>query len=770
VTARLRQLALAARGAGAAMCIDMEMRAHKPMTLEVFRRLRADPALRDWPHLAVTLQAYLRETPDDLQALLDWARRGGLPLTLRLVKGAYWDAEVAAAGRRDRPVPVYASQAETDAAFERLLAAILSAGDLCRLACATHSVRSVAVALARAQAAGLPAARLEFQALYGMAEPCAEAVLAAVGRLRLYCPVGGLAPGAAYMVRRLVENTAPGAFLRRAFIEGAPADALLAAPHAAPHAAPAQANELPGAAAFRNEPDADWTLPHVRDAARRALEKVRGGLGRTWPLHVGGRDVETADLWDSANPARPAEVVGRVCQAGPAEVESAVAAADDAPPAWRDAPPDRRAALLRAAAELARVRLPELAAWEVLECAKPWDEAWADVTEAIDYLEYYAADMLRLAAPRALGSTPGETDDLLYQGKGVAVVIAPWNFPLAISCGMSAAAIVAGNTVVYKPSEHSPVIGRLLADLFREAGAPPGVFNYVPGRREIIGDRLTSDPRVAVIAFTGSAAVGLHVVRTAAETPPGQGHVKRVIAEMGGKNAIIVDDDADLDEAVPGVLASAFGYAGQKCSACSRVIVTAGIRGRFLERLVEAARGLPIGSPEDPATAVGPLISAAAKEKVLGYVDLAAREGRIVYKGTAPAGDGHYAPLVIADGIRPEHRLAREEVFGPVLAVMQVDSFDQALEWALAAPFALTGGVFSRSPAHLDAARRRFRVGNLYLNRGCTGAKVGRQPFGGFGLSGVGSKAGGPDYLLQFLDPRTVTENTLRRGVLPAAE
>ena len=438
-------------------------------------------------------------------------------------------------------------------------------------------------------------------------------------------------------------------------------------------------------------------------------------------------------------------------------------------PAWRDTPAVERAACLTRAAEVARRRLVELSAWQTLEGGKQWQQAYLDVTEAIDFFDYYAGEMLRLAEPREMAHLPGETNVCLYEPKGVAAVIAPWNFPLAISAGMAAAAIVAGCPVVYKPSRLTPVVGHTLCQILREAGLPRGVFNCCPGRSRVMGDHLVEHPDVAVIAFTGSMEVGLRIVEKAGHTRPGQRQVKKVIAEMGGKNALIIDDDADLDEAIPALIYSAFGYQGQKCSACSRAIVLDAIYGRFIDRLVDAARSVAIGPAEDPANTMGPVIDASAQQTILEYAELARTEGTIAYASDVPD-TGCYVPLTIVTGITPEHRLAQEEIFGPVLAVMRAKDFDQAIEWANSTRFALTGGLFSRSPGHIERARREFRVGNLYLNRTITGATVGRQPFGGFAMSGLGSKAGGPDYLLHFLDPRTLTENTLRRGFAPPAE
>ncbi|MBP8305021.1 MAG: aldehyde dehydrogenase family protein, partial [Phycisphaerae bacterium] len=399
-------------------------------------------------------------------------------------------------------------------------------------------------------------------------------------------------------------------------------------------------------------------------------------------------------------------------------------------------------------------------AWQVLEEGKQWAQAYNDVAEAIDFLEYNAREAIRLGEPRDMGTYGGEVNRYFYQPKGLTAVISPWNFPLAISCGMSSAAIAAGSCVVFKPSNQAAVVGHHLVDVFREVGLPDGVFNYCPGPGSQIGDYLVDHPKIAVIAFTGSMEVGLRIIERAGRVGKGQSFVKKVISEMGGKNAIVIDEDADVEKAVSAVLYSAFGYQGQKCSACSRVIVVDAIYGRFVQRLVEEARKLKVGPAEDPANGMGAVIDGAAQRKILEYVELAAQEGRLLVRSEVP-NKGYYVPLTIVEGITPDCRLAQEEVFGPVLAVMRAEDFDQALDWANSTQFALTGGVFSRNRAHLDKARLQFRVGNLYFNRGCVGALVKVQPFGGFKMSGVGTKAGGPDYLVHFMDPRCVTEDPL---------
>jgi RHH-type proline utilization regulon transcriptional repressor/proline dehydrogenase/delta 1-pyrroline-5-carboxylate dehydrogenase len=777
ILARMKAIYGRVANLGGFMCIDMESHRYKDITLEVFRRLRSDAQFRDYAHLGIALQAYLRGTDGDLDSLLAWAKTNNLPISIRLVKGAYWDYETVVAKQNGWEIPVHTHKPETDAAFERQARRILENHPICHLACGSHNIRTISAVMETARALDVPEDRYEFQVLYGMAEPVRKGLLNVARRVRLYCPYGELIPGMAYLVRRLLENTANESFLRQSFAEQADIERLLENPLKTLERE--RGKTEPGAhseggcsdqvAAFENEPAVDFTQEVQRRAFPEAIAYVRRQLGKTYPLFIGGENVTTDDVVPSVNPANPSEVIGHVCQAGTNEVASAIAAAKRAFPAWRDKPPHARAEYLFKAADIARRRLFELAAWQVHEVGKQWDQAHADVTEAIDYLKYYAREMTRLGSPKRLGAAPGEVNQYFYEPKGIAAVIAPWNFPLAISCGMASAAIVAGNCVVFKPSGASPVIGHGLVEIFREAGLPAGVFNFVPGRGSVIGDFLIEHPDISLVAFTGSMEVGLRIIAKAARVHEGQANVKKVIAEMGGKNAVIIDDDADLDEAVPGVLASAFGFQGQKCSACSRVIVLDAIYDRFVERLVAAAKSMKIGPAEDPANAMGAVVDASAQKSIMQYIEIAATEGRILYSSEIPQ-SGYYVPMTIVAGIRPDHRIAQEEIFGPVLAVMRVKDFDQALEWANSTRFALTGGVFGRSPKNLERARREFRVGNLYLNRGITGALVGRQPFGGARMSGVGSKAGGPDYLLQFMDPRTVTENTMRRGFAPIGE
>ncbi len=776
ICARFNPILAKSREIGAFVRIDMEQYKYKDITLEVYRRLRSSPEFRDYRNFGVVLQSYLRDSDQDLEDLIKWARDEDLPCSIRLVKGAYWDYESVIAKQNGWKLPVYTIKAETDAAFERQAHKILENHDICHLACASHNVRSISAVLEMAKLLKVPEDRYEFQVLYGMAEPVRKALQKIAKRVRLYCPYGELIPGMAYLVRRLLENTANESFLRQSFAEEKDIDKLLADPVEVLTSVSAkekvndfkniQTPRKNGKGPFINQPVVDFTLPEVRSAFPEALAQVRRMLGRSYPLLIGGKKVKTEDNVPSVNPAKPSEVVGYVCQAGGKEIDSAITAAKEAFPSWRDTPPRDRAQYLFRAADIARKQIYNLAAWQVLEVGKQWDQAYADVGEAVDFLEYYGREMIRLGKERRMGRAPGELNHYFYQPKGLAAVIAPWNFPLAISCGMSSAAIVAGNCVLYKPSNLSAVDGFTLAEIFQEAGLPKGVFNYIPGRGSVIGDYLVDHPDISVIAFTGSMEVGLRIVERASKVQPNQTGVKKVIAEMGGKNAIIIDDDADLDEAVDHLLHSAFGFQGQKCSACSRAIVLEPIYDKFVRRLVEAAKSLKIGPAEDPANYMGPVVDGSAQQRILEYIQIGMKEGKLLISRDVPD-EGYYVPLTIFTNIRPEHRLAQEEIFGPLLSIMKAKTFEEAIDIATSTKFALTGGVFSRSPKHLEQARRNFRVGNLYLNRGITGALVERQPFGGFKMSGVGSKAGGPDYLLQFMDPRTVTENTMRRGFAP---
>jgi RHH-type proline utilization regulon transcriptional repressor/proline dehydrogenase/delta 1-pyrroline-5-carboxylate dehydrogenase len=467
------------------------------------------------------------------------------------------------------------------------------------------------------------------------------------------------------------------------------------------------------------------------------------------------------------NPSLKREVIGRVASCDANHADLAVVSAADAFLRWSRQSPAVRAELVRQIGDSIRRHRFEWAAWQVLEVGKPWREADADVCEAIDFCEYYAESALMLGQERHRRE-PGEDNSYRYKPRGVAVAIAPWNFPLAILVGMTVGPLAAGCTVVVKPAEQASVLAaRFFQTITDEVDLPTGVLHFVPGVGEVVGARLVEHPAVSVVSFTGSRAVGLNIIETAARTPVGQHHVKSVLAEMGGKNAVIVDDDADLDEAVLGVVQSAFGFSGQKCSACSRVIVLPHVREAFTARLIDAARAVVIGPAENPANTMGPVIDEDAHRRLFAVLEHARREGLTVEAGPATLSDGYFIEPHIILNASPKHRLAQEEFFGPILTLLPADSMDEAIAIANDTDYALTGGIYSRNPRHIEQVRDSLDVGNLYINRKITGAEVDRHPFGGHKLSGTGSKAGGPDYLRHFLIAQTITENTIRRGFAP---
>ncbi|HEX4032466.1 MAG TPA: L-glutamate gamma-semialdehyde dehydrogenase [Terracidiphilus sp.] len=510
---------------------------------------------------------------------------------------------------------------------------------------------------------------------------------------------------------------------------------------------------------FANEPFVDFKKPENERAMRDALERVARELGREYSLIVGGQRVKTEGKIRSLNPARPAQIVGVHQKAGAEHAETAMTAALGAFEFWSRASTDKRASLLLNAAAIIRERKFEFMAWLTYEVGKNWAEADADVGETIDFLEFYAREALRLASATTPIQYPGERNELLYIPLGVGAVIPPWNFPFAIMAGMTSAAIVAGNTVVLKPSSDSPTIAAKFVEVLEEAGMPEGVVNFCPGSGAAFGNAIVEHPKTRFIAFTGSKSVGLEIHERAAKNKPGQIWIKRTILEMGGKDSIVVCADADLDAAVEGVVASAFGFSGQKCSACSRAIVEESVYDLFVERVRERVTKLTVG---DPATNpnMGPVINQAALASMLEYIEAGKKEGRLVAGGHAPqTAEGGYflEPTVFAD-IAPDAVIAQEEIFGPVLAILKAASFDEGLRVANNTEYGLTGAVYSSDRAKLEIARREFHAGNLYFNRKCTGAMVGAHPFGGFNMSGTDSKAGGPDYLYLFTQAKSVAE------------
>ena len=785
---------------GAQVWFDMERYEAKSLTIRLFKELLAEPSLLNL-HAGIVVQAYLRDAADDLSELAMWSReRKGLPISVRLVKGAYWDTETIVADAAGWPAPVFEHKGETDLNYELCTRILHAHHGYVRAAFGSHNLRSLAYAMATAEAAGVPEEGYELQLLYGMAEPVHEAVRRLGRRLRVYAPMGELVPGMAYLVRRLLENTSQNSFVRHRFAEGKDLEELLARPvlaekapsslrsllprskpgkvtmpdvpamQAHPEIAVRPATDASSPSPYQPEPLAEWFVPEVRSSMAQAIETFGRALDLYVPARIAGKEIQTDRRIFSVDPADPAVTVATSACCGRREIEAAVASAEGAYYEWSRRPATERAAIMFKAAQWLRERRFDVAALQVFEAGKGWSEADGDVCEAIDYLEYYGRIAIDMERGGRVQSPPGESNRLTYRGRGVAAVISPWNFPLAIPTGMTAGALVTGNTVVLKPAEQTPATAQMLVRALHEAGLPDGVLNFVPAIGEEVGDALVTHPSVCLVAFTGSKAVGLHLNKIGARVVPGQREVRRVFAEMGGKNALVVDSDADLDVAVPAAIQSSFGFAGQRCSAASRVIVVDEVHDAFVERFVEAARALTIGPTREMGTEMGPVIDEDALKRIRTWQERAPHFGQVLLLREDLPDRGYFVGPTIVDGVDPSSELAQTEIFGPVVAVMSAPSFEAAITMANSVEYALTAGVISRSPGNIRLAAEELRAGNIYINRTITGAVVGRQPFGGYGMSGFGQKAGGPDYLFQFVEPRVVSENMMRQGFAPGAE
>jgi RHH-type transcriptional regulator, proline utilization regulon repressor / proline dehydrogenase / delta 1-pyrroline-5-carboxylate dehydrogenase len=778
---KLRPLLRRARELGAFINFDMESYAHKNTTLELFKTIFAEEEFKEWPHAGIVTQAYLRDSEADLRDLIEWGRARGTRFAVRLVKGAYWDYETAKSRQNGWDCPVYLEKPESDANFEALTRLLLENESVVTAAFGSHNVRSIAHAQALADELRIDRSRFEFQLLYGMAGPIKRALVDMGYRVREYCPVGELLPGMSYLVRRLLENTSNEGFLRAKFSENVPAEELLRDPREILRRSRNGVLPLSNGtinmtkntpktqqgAPYENAHLTNFALPENQEKMRASLREQRKQFGRKVPLTINGEKIWIDKMFSSVNPSQPDQIVGYAAEAGIPEAERAIAAARAAFDKWRRTSFEERCALLERAAGILERRRFELSALEVFEVGKPWTEADGDIREAIDFCTFYARQMRLIGRPRLTQNVPGEEGYQHYWPRGVALVIAPWNFPLAILCGMVSAALVTGNTVIMKPSEQSVIIGAMLMEVYEEAGVPPGVLNFLNGKGSVIGAHMVDHKDVDLIAFTGSREVGLWIWESAGKTREGQRELKRVICEMGGKNAMIVDSDADLDEAIVDSIYSAFGFQGQKCSALSRLIVLEENYDRVMERLLGAAASVRIGNPEEPDIVVGPVIDEAAYRRILDYIEVGKSEATLAYQAKELPPHGYFIPPTIFTGVKPNMRIAREEIFGPVLSVLKVHDLDEAIEVANGTDYALTGGFFSRSPANIERIKAQLEAGNIYINRPCTGAIVGRHPFGGFKMSGGGTKAGGEDYLLNFLLPRVVTENVTRHGLAP---
>lgn len=744
--------------------LDMEHYAVKHLTVEVFKELINEPELRGYKFFGCVVQAYLRDSFADINDLVEFAKKRETPFTIRLVKGAYWDSETIEAKQRGWDTPVYLNKAESDANYEVCANYLLENYKSVRVALASHNVRTLSSALVKAEQLSLPKNAFEIQMLYGMAEPVKKSLSDMGYRVREYAPVGELIPGMAYLVRRLLENTSNESWLRGKFADGKTTAELLKDP--AVGLTPTNPAYVPPQNKFDNEPLLDFAVDSVRKKTENALADLRSKLPVKVQPMIDGKVQTSSNIFKRVNPSNTSQIIAEVSMATIDMAETAMQKAQDFFKTWKKVSASERAQILDRAADIMVRDRYKLMATQILEVGKPWAEADGDVAEAIDFLRYYARDMRRLNQPARVGHAPGETSHYIYKPRGVVAVISPWNFPLAILAGQVSAALVTGNTVIMKPAEQSSLVALGLYQIFQEAGLPAGALQFLPGYGEEVGDYIVKHKFTTTIAFTGSKFVGLLIQKNAAVVQPGQQHVKRCIIEMGGKNAVIIDNDADLDEAVDGVLYSAFGFSGQKCSAASRVIVLKEVYDKFSQRLVEAARSLEVTAAENPKGYYGPVVDEEAFNRLNQAIESASTKYKILYKGHVPSG-GYFVPPTIIGDVKAQDDVAQNEFFGPIVALIKADNLSQAIEFANATEYALTGGLFSRSPANIERIKHELEVGNLYINRGITGAMVDRHPFGGFKMSGIGSKTGGPDYLKQFMEPIVVTENTMRRGFAP---
>lgn len=734
---RLRNIYREAQRQNSFINIDTETYAWKDFTYEIIQELLIEDEFKNWTNAGIVLQAYLKESKEDLKSWINWAKKRSTPITIRLVKGAYWDYEYAISQQQNWELPVFREKQESDINFEELTKILLDNHRYIRPAIASHNIRSLAHALSYIQANRIDKSKFEFQMLYGMMDSLKTYFAENGYTIRVYMPYGELIPGMAYLVRRLLENTANDSFLRQGLLEDRDIDELLRNP-----------KEIESQLIENKINSNNWVDNFINDAPLNFAQKInREKMQEAIKLY--SKEFQNIEI--------PHSDIN--------DCEEAVKVAEEAHKYWSSLKQEQRSEVLKLTAKKLKKNRYKFNALLCLEAFKPWQEADPEVSEAIDFLEYYADQALAMQT-NELRSLNGEKNTNRYLSYGVAVIISPWNFPLAIMSGMTVAALVTGNSVIVKPSQQSPIIAweflKLLKASIKEVIGKeiPGLVNFIHGEGKVLGLHLVSNPKTRLIAFTGSNAVGMGIHDIASKARP----AKKVIAEMGGKNAIIIDDSADIEEAISGVINSAFGYAGQKCSACSRLIIHQSIYQEFTSRLIEAVKTINISDPSSESCFLPPVIDQKAKEKIMNYVGLGKKDGTLLLGDLPIPDEGNYiSPYIFAD-LNPDHKLAQEEIFGPVLLVFQANDLDHALEIANNSNFGLTGAFYSRSPKNIQKVSEEFAVGNLYINRGSTGAVVSRQAFGGLKQSSIGFKAGGPNYLLQFVQEKTITENTMRKG------
>lgn len=737
--------------------LDMEFYRHKNLFTEIFMELLSESPFKSYPHFGIVIQAYLKESFKDLQVLKAFCETRGCPITVRLVKGAYWDSEVIIAKQKNWPLPVYAHKEETDQNFEKCTEYLLKNHRFMKTAIGSHNVRSIAKAVALHKA--WPEACLEFQFLYGMGESLAQSLLQLPYPVRFYTTVGELIPGMSYLVRRLLENTSNQSFIQNTLTNDISWEKWLSPPKPLKRGIKAKKEED-----FLNYPPRDFTLKENRSSFETHLKQWKVKLPLKVPLLISGEEVFQSKEEKRENPSNIEETVSYVSHALKDQAEKAVQSAVRFFPKWRNISPKERAEKLQKLAKLLEENEFSLSALEVLEVGKTWNEAQRDVSEAIDFCNYYAQSFLKLCKENKTMEVMGEDSFSRYEPIGPCAVIAPWNFPLAILTGMTVAPLVCGNTVLIKPAEQSSLIAWEFVKLLEKSGFPRDSFAFLPGKGEVVGDYLVKHPQVPLISFTGSFEVGAAILKEAGLIKQNQKHIKRCVTEMGGKNTIIIDESADLDEAVAGVIESAFIFQGQKCSACSKVVILKGIYEKFLNRLLPAVESLIVCNPENPKAFMGPVIDHTAFRRIQGIVEKSTGK---IFQAPSISANGYYINPVLFEVKGLKSPLMEQEIFGPVLALIKADNLAEALEYTNASSFGLTAGLYSRHPEHIEKFKTFVEAGNVYINRNCTGALVKRHPFGGRKMSGAGSKAGGPEYLKQFLISKVTTENTMRKGFSP---
>lgn len=762
---RLKTIFQKAMKSGVFVNIDMEHYEYKDLTLDVFEEITMLPEFKEYSHWGIVIQAYLKDSLEDCKRLVEFAKKRKTPFTVRIVKGAYWDYELVHANQNSWPVPVFTKKQNSDHYYEKCAQLLLSNHNAIWTALGSHNVRSLAASLVFAENKKIPKNAFEVQMLFGMGDQFKASLVDMGYRVREYATIGELVPGMAYLVRRLLENSSNQSFLQNKNSKALSDTDLLKEPVYIDETPPLLRKNK-----FINHPLLDFSKSSSRINFKKSVEHWTHFFTTPQPVPyiINGKELHSEIKLKRLNPNDKTQVLYEFSQPTPEHLAEAIHSAEKAIKTWssREMIPERIKFIENVADEMEKNR-EHLASLQTIEVGKPWKEADGDITEAIDFCRFYAREAKKLFEPINVSNAPGEESYYSYRPKGLASVIAPWNFPLAILSGMTVAPLLCGNPVLIKPAEQSTYTAYEFFKILLKAGIPKEVVQFLPGKGEEVGHQLVTDPRVSIINFTGSKEVGLQIIREAATLKKNQNHVKKPIIEMGGKNALIIDSDADLDQAVPGLLYSAFGFSGQKCSACSRAFVLEGIYDQTVSRLEQAMKSVSTKESIFPGAYLGPVVDETSFNRIMDIVKTNVGLFPYATGETSNSSEGYFVPPHIFFDVDPKSKLAQDEIFGPVLAIIKVKNLDEAIELVNDSSFALTGGIFSRTPSHIERVTRELEVGNLYINRSITGAMVQRHPFGGFKLSGLGSKTGGPDYLKAFVEPQVRTENLMRQGFSP---